>query len=103
VFVAGQVSDDSDGNPVFPDDLAAQARQAFTNLGRGLAAAGARPDQVAKIGIYVVGHRREYLPVIEEARVSLFGDHKPTDTLIGVQTLARSEYLIEVDAIAVVD
>jgi len=103
VFVAGQVSDDSDGNPVFPDDVAAQARQAFTNLGRALAAAGARPDQVAKIGIYVVGHRREFLPIIEVARVSVFGDHKPTDTLIGVQTLARTEYLIEVDAIAVVD
>jgi enamine deaminase RidA (YjgF/YER057c/UK114 family) len=101
VFVAGQVSDDSDGNPLFPDDLAAQARQAFANLGHALRAAGARPDQVAKITIYVVGHRSEYLSVIEEARVAVFGDHKPTDTLLGVQSLARTDYLIEVDAIAV--
>jgi enamine deaminase RidA (YjgF/YER057c/UK114 family) len=41
------------------------------------------------------------LPVIEQARVELFGDHKPADTLIGVARLARPEFLIEVDAIAV--
>jgi enamine deaminase RidA (YjgF/YER057c/UK114 family) len=75
----------------------------FANLGRALAAAGARPDQVTKITIYVVGHRREYLPIIEAARLTVFGDHKPTDTLLGVETLAVPGYLIEVDAIAVVD
>jgi enamine deaminase RidA (YjgF/YER057c/UK114 family) len=73
----------------------------FANLGRALAAAGARPDQVTKLTIYVVGHRREYLPVIEQARVALFADHKPADALIGVQTLSNPEYLIEVAAIAV--
>jgi enamine deaminase RidA (YjgF/YER057c/UK114 family) len=102
-FIAGQMSDDRNGDLVAPGDLAAQARQVFANLGRALAAAGARPDQVTKITIYVVGHRREYLPVIEEARVALFGDHKPTDTLLGVETLAAPGYLIEVDAIAVLD
>ena len=41
--------------------------------------------------------------MIEEARVRLFGDHKPADTLLGVAELARPEYLIEVDAIAVIE
>jgi len=103
VFIAGQMSDDPQGNLVAPGDLAAQARQVFANLGRALAAAGARPDQVTKITIYVVGHRREYLPIIEAARITVFGDHKPTDTLLGVQRLAAPGYLIEVDAIAVLD
>jgi enamine deaminase RidA (YjgF/YER057c/UK114 family) len=103
VFIAGQMSDDPQGNLVHPGDLAAQARQVFANLGRALAAAGARPDQVAKITIYAVGHRPEHLPIIEAARITVFGDHKPTDTLLGVQTLATPGYLIEVDAIAVVD
>jgi enamine deaminase RidA (YjgF/YER057c/UK114 family) len=102
VFVAGQMSDDPDGDLVHHGDLAGQAQQVFANLGRALTAAGARPDQVVKITIYVVGHRREYLPVIERARVGLFGDHKPTDVLLGVQTLAAPGYLIEVDAIAVI-
>jgi len=41
--------------------------------------------------------------VIEESRVALFGDHKPADTLVGVEALSRPEYLIEVEAIAVLD
>ena len=72
-------------------------------LGRALAAADARPDQVTKITIFVVGYRRdECLPTIEEGRVALFGDHKPADTLVGVEALSPG-YLIEVEAIAVVD
>ena len=46
-------------------------------------------------------HRPELLPVIEQARKHLFGDHKPADTVVGVETLAQPGYLIEVDAIAV--
>ena len=103
VFVAGQVADDAQGNLVGPGDLAAQARQAFANVGRALAAAGARPDQVPRITIYVVHHRPEYVPDISEARIAVFGDHRPADTLVGVEALAQPEYLIEVEAIAVVD
>ncbi|CAN5562890.1 MAG: RidA family protein [Acidimicrobiia bacterium] len=103
VFVAGQVADDAQSNLVGPGDLAAQARQAFANVGRSLAAAGAGPEQVTKITIYVVHHRPEYLPEISDARMAVFGDHKPADTLVGVETLADPGYLIEVDAIAVVD
>jgi enamine deaminase RidA (YjgF/YER057c/UK114 family) len=103
VFVAGQVADDPHGSLVGPGDLAAQARQAFANVGRALAAAGARPDQVAKITIYVNHHREGYLPAISDARVAVFGDHKPADTIVGVEALAEPGYLIEVDAIAVGD
>jgi len=103
VFVAGQEPEDREGNLVGPGDFALQARQVFANLGRALAAAGAKPDQVTKITIYVTDYRRdEHLPVIEEARVALFGDHKPVDTLLGVAALSPG-YLIEVDAIAVTD
>jgi enamine deaminase RidA (YjgF/YER057c/UK114 family) len=102
VFIAGQEPEDAHGYLVGPGDLAAQARQVFANLGVALAAAGARPGQVAKITIYVVGYRREFLPLIEAARAALFGDHKPPDTVVGVAALSRHEYLIEVDAIAVI-
>jgi enamine deaminase RidA (YjgF/YER057c/UK114 family) len=103
VFVAGQVAEDGEGELVGSGDVTAQARQAFANLGRALAAAGARPEQVTKLTIYVVGHRPEYLPDISAARVAVFGEHKPADTIVGVETLAEAGRLIEVDAIAVVD
>jgi enamine deaminase RidA (YjgF/YER057c/UK114 family) len=80
VFIAGQEPEDVDGKLVDRGDLATQARQVFANLGRALAAAGARPAQVTKITIYVVNYNRdECLPIIEKARVALFGDHKPAD------------------------
>ncbi|MEX1262744.1 MAG: RidA family protein, partial [Actinomycetota bacterium] len=103
VFVADQAADDAEGNLVGHGDLATQAREAFANVGRALAATGARPEDVARITIYVMHHRPEYLPVISEARNAVFGAHKPTDTLLGVETLAEPGYLIEIDAIAVVD
>jgi enamine deaminase RidA (YjgF/YER057c/UK114 family) len=103
VFVAGQEPEDEQGNLIGAGDLGVQARQVFANVGRALAAAGATPEQVTKITIFVVGYRREYLPAIEEGRIALFGDHKPADTLVGVEALSRPEYLIEVEAIAVID
>lgn len=102
IFVSGQVAEDR-GELVGPGDMALQARQAFANLGLALATAGARPDQVTKLGIFVAGFRREHLDMIEQGRVALFGAHKPADTLVGVATLTRPEYLIEVDATAVID
>lgn len=57
---------------------------------------------MAPATIFIVRHHPDYLPIIEAGRVPVFGDHKPTDTLVGVETLAEPGYLIEVDAIAVI-
>ena len=103
VFISGQEPEDLDGKLVGRGDLAAQARQVFANLGRALAAAGAAPTEVTRITIYVVNYNRdECLPIIEQARVGLFGDHKPADVVLGVASLSPG-YLIEVDAFAVID
>ena len=103
VFVAGQVADDAEGRVVGPGDLRAQAHRAFANLGRCLEAAGVRPDQVARITVYVVDYQPSTLPDISAARLSVFGDHKPADTFLPVHALAEPGFLIEIDAIAVAD
>jgi len=103
VFISGQEPEDIRGNLVGHGDLAAQARQVYANLGRALAAAGAGPKHVARITIYIVNYERDRcLPIIEDARKTLFGDHKPADVVLGVASLSPG-YLIEVDAIAVLD
>ena len=103
VFISGQEPEDIHGNLVGRGDLAAQARQVYANLGRALAAAGAGPQHVTRITVYLVNYKRdECLPVIEEARKALFGAHKPADVVLGVERLSP-DYLIEVDAIAVID
>jgi enamine deaminase RidA (YjgF/YER057c/UK114 family) len=102
VYVAGQVATDAAGT-LIGDDLGAQARQVFANLRTALAAAGAGPAEVAKLTIYVVGFgpgsRDALLPELE----AMFGEHPPANTLLGVQALARPEYLLEIDAVAVLD
>lgn len=103
IFVSGQEPEDIHGKLVGKGDFAAQARQVFANLGRAIAGAGALPKDVARITIYVVGYQRDYhLPIIEAARVTLFGNHKAADVVVGVAALSP-DYLIEVDAVAVVD
>jgi len=74
IFVSGQEPEDVHGKLVGAGDFAAQARQVFGNLGRALAAAGAGPGHVTRITIHVVGYERDvHLPMIEEARVAVFG------------------------------
>ncbi|MGK9169781.1 RidA family protein [Inquilinus limosus] len=103
VFVSGQQPEDISGKLVGLGNFAAQARLAFGNLGRALAAAGARPEEVCKITIYVVDYNRdEHLPIIEKAQTALFGGHKPANVVVGVAVMSPG-YLIEVDAIAVID
>ena len=102
-MVSGQEPEDVHGKLVGRGDFAVQARQVFANLGRALAAAGARPEHVARITVYVVNYQRDYHPpIIEEARLTLFGDHTAANVVVGIAALSP-DYLIEVDAIAVVD
>jgi enamine deaminase RidA (YjgF/YER057c/UK114 family) len=102
VFVSGQQPEDIHGNLVGHGDFAAQTRLAFGNLGRALAAAGARPEQVSKITIYIVNYKLDdHLPIIEQAQISVFADHKPANVVLGIAALSPG-YLIEVDAIAVI-
>lgn len=100
--MAGQVTVDRQGNVVTPGDTVGQARQAFINLRTALEAAGATIGDVAKVTWYVVDYRSEQLPALAAARREVFGEHSPVRTLVGVHALAQPEYLVEVEAIAVV-
>jgi enamine deaminase RidA (YjgF/YER057c/UK114 family) len=104
VFISGQLSMDSGGNLVADGDLAGQAKQVYENLSKALSSAGAKPSDVAKLTTYVVGYRPDMLPVMGAARTAVLGTTDlPASTLVGVQALAQPGYLIEVEAIAVID
>jgi enamine deaminase RidA (YjgF/YER057c/UK114 family) len=103
IYTAGQVSVDEQGAPVGAGDLAAQTTQVMRNLGLALAAAGASFADVVKITTYVVNYRPELRSVIGQARAPFFaGRTPPASTLVGVSALAMPEWLIEIEAIAVV-
>lgn len=103
IYVAGQVAVDAIGNVVAPGDVVGQARRAFTNVKSAVEAAGATVEDIVKVTWYVVGYRPELLPHLAAARADVFGDHAPASTLIGVAALASPDYLVEVEAVAVLD
>jgi len=104
VFVAGQVSIDAEGKLVAPGDFAGQVKQVFANLRSALDGAGATPADVTKITVYIVGYRPEMRSLVGEARSAVFGPATlPASTLVGVQALAEPGFLIEIEAIAVLD
>jgi len=101
VFIAGQVAANAAGEIVGPGDLRAQARQVYENLKTALAAAGATFADVVKQTTFVVSFKAEDRAVIAEVRREFLpAENPPASTLVGVQALARPEYLIEVEAIA---
>jgi enamine deaminase RidA (YjgF/YER057c/UK114 family) len=104
VYVAGQVSLNAQGEVVGKGDLGAQTRQVLENVRVALAGAGASFKDVVKWTTYVVGFQAPQLSILREARAEILGDvTPPASTLIGVQALADPAFLIEIEAIAVVD
>lgn len=87
-----------------PGDLAKQARKAFQNLSTALASAGAHPDDVVRLGIYVRDYDPGQAETIRDAMREIFrGPRLPASTWLGVQALALDGLLIEVEATAVVE
>jgi enamine deaminase RidA (YjgF/YER057c/UK114 family) len=104
IYVSGQVAIDEHGATVGGDDLEAQTTQVMRNLGHALAAAGATYADIVTITTYVVDYRPEHRAVIGRARSAfLLKDTPPASTLIGVVALAERDWLVEIEAVAVVD
>lgn len=103
LHLAGQVAWDSNAQIVGAGDLAAQTRQALANLGAVLAAAGAGPADIVRLRTYVVDHTPDKLgPVLGEIG-AFYGDATPApNTFLGVAALALPDFLIEIEATAVV-
>jgi len=102
VFVSGQVANDPQGQLVGKNDLKAQTVQVFENLKTALAAAGATFNDVVKITWYVKAYKPDYLGMLREVRNQYVNQAEPpASTLVGVTSLFQDDYLIEVDAIAV--
>jgi enamine deaminase RidA (YjgF/YER057c/UK114 family) len=103
VYTSGQVSIDEDGKLVGAGDLAAQTTQAMKNLGLALAAAGATFADIVKTTTFVVNYKAQHRTVITDAKKPFWAGRPPTSALIGVAALALPEWLIEIEAVAVLD
>ena len=99
LFIAGQVSTDSDGNVIGAGDMRAQVRQVHENLKAVLASQGADFGDVTKITIYTtdIDAFRESADI----RSEYWSEGAPASTLVQIDRLARPVFLVEIEATAI--
>jgi len=95
--ISGQGGQDSRG--ALSPDFAVQVEQAYANLRTALEGIGARPDQVAKLTVFVVDHDMSKLEVLTRNVKKMFGEALPAQTLVPVPKLAIDPMLFEVEAV----
>lgn len=95
IYVSGQIGEGP--------DLDTQMRDVLANLEAALQSAGAEMTDIIKMNTYIVDYEPAMLDTFRSIRKELMGDEKmPASTLVGVTSLALPEWLIEIDAVAVV-
>jgi enamine deaminase RidA (YjgF/YER057c/UK114 family) len=102
VYIAGQVSAGPDGQVVGKGDPEAQVRQVWRNIEAAVKAVGGTLQNVVKTTTYVTNI--QYAGAVRRVREELFQSFSPpTSTLLVVAALASPDYMVEIEAIAVVD
>ena len=100
VYISGQTAWDRQRQIIGGTDLAQQARQALRNV----EAVGGTLADVVALRIYIVNYRPEQADAVGGALREFFlKEKRPASTWIGVSTLAVSDFLIEIEATAVLE
>ncbi len=104
IYIAGQVPFDNAGNLVGKDDFLVQAEQVFQNLKAAVEAAGGSFSDIVKLSYFAVeGVDPALLPEVLKIRDRFVNTKTPpVSTFVFVKRLVRPEWLIEVEAVAVV-
>jgi enamine deaminase RidA (YjgF/YER057c/UK114 family) len=100
LYIAGQVAYDHNGNAADAGDFKAQARAALQAVKSQVEAGGGTMANIVKVNTYLtdIRYRSDYAAIREE----FFGKKMPASTLVAVTALAQPEFLIEIEAIAVI-
>jgi enamine deaminase RidA (YjgF/YER057c/UK114 family) len=101
VCIAGQVAADASGKLVGEGDCEAQATQAFENLRRALASVGGTFSNLVRMTVYLT--RAENIDAYRRVRAKYLTGDKPASTLVVIDRLLLPDYLIEIEAMAVLD
>jgi len=103
VYISGQSAWDAHKRIVGGKDLAQQTRQVLRNIQTAIEAAGGKLGDVVALRIYIVNYKPEQSESISGALREFFPNGQcPTSSWIGVATLAVPDFLIEIEATAVI-
>ena len=104
VYVSGQVGWNAAQQITDPTDLGAQTRQALENLEIAVRAGGGTRTDIVSLRLYIVGDHIHNARSVREALLAFFpAENLPTSTWIGVSALASKDFLIEIEAVAVLE
>ena len=98
VFVSGMTARRPDGTIAGVGDISAQTRQVCENIKAAVEAAGGTLDDVCRVDVYV----RNSFDAIHKVRREYFKPPLPASTMVEVTKMVSPDYLIEINAIAVV-
>src|SRR6267154_5244731 len=99
VFISGMTSRKADGSIAGIGDVEAQTRQVCENLKAAVEEAGGTLDHVCRVDVYV--RNMEHFDLIHKVRREYFHAPAPASTMVEVCKMTSPEYLIEINAIAV--
>ncbi len=95
IYVSGQVGEGK--------NLEEQLRAAFANLEKQLKDAGASLSDIVKMTTYIVKYKESDLDTFRRVRGEILGTvNMPANTLVGVFSLYKDHYLVELEAIAMI-
>jgi enamine deaminase RidA (YjgF/YER057c/UK114 family) len=101
LYIAGQTAVDRDGKLVGRGDAEAQAEQVYRNLVAIVEHYGGTVDNILKMTTFITNW--EYRAQVAKARDRIFSPPYPANTLVVISALASADYLVEIEAIAVLD
>ena len=102
LHISGQIPLDMDMNVVGKNDMAAQTEQVYGNLKKVLEDAGGTMRNIVMLNIYCTDIER-FDKETRGLRKKYFGDYYPAVTAVEVKRLYRPDFMIEVEAVAVLD
>ena len=101
VYISGQIAHDQNGKLVGSGDAKAQGEQVYQNIKAIIESCGGTMQNIVRITTYVTS--LAYRPIMVEVRAKYFPKDPPASTFLVVSSLADPAFLVEVDAVAVLD
>ncbi|MCH5676626.1 RidA family protein [Streptomyces gilvus] len=101
VFVSGMTARNKDGGVTGVGDITAQTHQVCENLRAAVEAAGGTLDDIARVDVYV--RNMEDFDAIHAVRRQYFTGVAPASTMVEVSKFVNKDYLIEINAIALIE
>src|ERR1700728_955978 len=100
VFISGMTARRADGKIAGGGDIEGQTRQVCDNITAAVEAAGGSMDDICRVDVFV--RNMEHFDLIHKVRREYFKAPAPASTMVEVTKMTSPEYLIEINAIAVI-